>query len=737
MRRLRLEWAGLVLILWSALTRAAANAEPLPGWDADPTQSAFAVIGIGPTGSLLLDLMAWLGAALVFASRGKQNGQDPLVLAGFIGAVGIFLRTSLIDSASVDAIRIGSSWAAGWVSFAAVLSQMHRPLVRCVLGSIAVSFVLYLCSKAFVQTLVEHPHMLAQFDANREASLLSQGFEPDSSQAMIYERRLRQPDPTGWFVLSNVLASFFAAAFVVFGYSAFKAVRSTRWILLTSALLSLVVLALTGSKAGIAVAVLGSGLIVAARVFPSRLVPIACVAAIAIPPVAVMFRGLVGIPSNELSLLVRWFYMRGATRITGEELPLGVGPAGFQAAYQIAKPPESTEDVSSPHLIWLDYSSTLGLFAIPLIAALVWIVFRLGRSISSKKHSLHAISSQRVQLLRPVLLLLLIVPVLVGAWLEMQATPIENAMARLIGVLAWGGVAFMLVRAGGPPLAGLAAGAVVLLCHAELDMNMTLPGSVVLVMIMISLASGSMKPCRIGLPRAALPVVASACTIWLAYVSVSVWSWESGLRSSSAQLRDIVLERDELLAAGAQQWELAGLQDEFLIRADASLDSLESAYDTFPGDVRVARAAARLAMTVSGSSAERLDRISAVKVAERADGLLSTAIEHSPGSSLYAQRASVRYWLFELYRQGPVREERLAELRAGASADYEEAARLAPYNHRPATALAMMLSELGDADNASIWASEALERDSRGVLDPLSMMSDKVRQRLEEMVLSP
>lgn len=737
MSRVRLDWSGLVLIMWSMLTRAAAGAEPLPGWDADPARSAFAVIGIGPTGSVLLDLVAWLGAALVFASRARQSRLDTLVIVAFLGAVTIQLRTLLVDSGNVEAIRIGSAWAAGWVSFAAVLSQMHRRLVRCVLGSIAVSFALYLCSKAFVQTLVDHPHMLAQFDANHDASLLAQGFEPGSAQAMIYERRLRQPDPTVWFGLSNVLASFLAAGFVVFLYSALRDSRATRWLLLLSSLIAAAALALTGSKAGIAVVVLCVGLLFAARILPKRLVPAATVAAVAIPPAAVVFRGLAGVPANELSLLVRWFYVQGAVRITGDELPLGVGPAGFQSAYQLAKPPEGTEDVTSPHLIWLDYSATLGLFAVPVLAALVWIVLRLGKSIADDQATSHATSSHRARLFRPVIVLSLIVPVLVGAWLEMQATPIENAMARLIGVLAWGGVAFMLVRAGGPPLIGLAAGTVVLLCHAELDMNMTLPGSSVLVMVLLSLACGTHKPWSLQLPRFVLPALAGAGAIWLAFFSVSVWSWESKLRTSSIELRELVLKRDGLLASGAQQWELAGLQDDFMARAGASLDSLESAFGRFPGDIRVARAAARLAMTVSGSAAERSDLASAISGAERAEALLSRAVANKSTSSLHAQRASVRYWLYGVLSQGPVREDQLAELKAGAIADYELAARLAPYSHRPATSLAMMLSELGDADDASKWAGKALERDSLSGLDPLSAMSGKVRLRLEEMVLSP
>ena len=61
MSRVRLDWVGLTLILWSVLTRAAVNAEPLPGWDADPTQMSIAIVGIGPTGSLVCDIAAWFG----------------------------------------------------------------------------------------------------------------------------------------------------------------------------------------------------------------------------------------------------------------------------------------------------------------------------------------------------------------------------------------------------------------------------------------------------------------------------------------------------------------------------------------------------------------------------------------------------------------------------------------------------------------------------------------------------
>lgn len=579
--------------------------------------------------------------------------------------------------------------------------------------------------------------MLAQFDANREASLIGQGFEPGSPQAMIYERRLRQPDPTGWFGLSNVLASFLAAGTVMLACSGLGSRRGIRWIAAVAALVAFSALLLTGSKAGLAVTALGAGLVLAVRFLPPRFAPIACAGALAVPPAAVIFRGLSGIPNSELSLLVRWFYMQGAWRISGQQLPLGTGPNGFQQAYMIAKPPQGTEDVISPHMIWLDYSATLGLLSLPLLAALLWVILRLGKTLRERRTLLPAPSPQRVVLTRSVVLLVLLVPVLVGAWLEMQATPMENALARLVGVVAWGALALLLIRSGLPTARVLAVGAVVLLAHAQLDMNMTLPGSAPLVLLLVALACSSRGVRNIHLPSRIPALIGLGLSLWLAVVSMGIGSWESELRASSTGLREIAQKRDDLLAAGAQHWEVAHLQDEFMQQAIASLSQLESAYQLMPGDDRVAHAAARLAMTISGSAFERVDRAGTIESAERAEAILSQAIEHHPTSSLLTQRASVRLWLVDVLDDGHVPEERLAELRAGARTDGEQAAALAPYNHRPAVSLALMLSESGDRKGASAWAREALSRDALSELDPISGMSDSLRQRLEEMVLRP
>lgn len=738
MSRVRLDWVGLTLILWSVLTRAAVNAEPLPGWDADPTQMSIAIVGIGPTGSLVCDIAAWFGAALVFLNkRTRQTRIDPLALLGFLGALCILGRTLLIDAGDTEAIRIGSSWAASWVGFAAVHSQAHRPIVRTVLGSLAAGFVMYLCSKAFVQVFVDHPNLLAQFDADPAASLMAQGIEPESAQALSYERRLRQPDPTGWFGLSNVLASFFAASLVLFAYVSVNVRGKLRLITAASAVVVGVALLMTGSKAGMAVACLGIGLVVLTRFTRGGLARLTCAGAILTPVAAVIFRGVAGVPSGDLSLLVRWFYMQGAVKLTGSELPFGTGPSGFQDAYMRAKPPEGTENVISPHMIWLDYSATLGVVAIPIIVALAWAGWRFCCAISNAETARVSHSIDRLKLLRPYVILGMVVPVLVGAWMEVEATPIENALSRLVGVLAWAGVSLMLLWNGLPSKRGLAVAGVVLLCHAQLDMNMSLPGSAPLVLLCFGLAAGTRKTRLVNIPTLPAGILAILGAGWLLLTATAVWGWESDLRTSSDRLSALVDERDEMMAQNRSREAFAELQLRFDSAAQESLVELESASAKMPSDTRVDQASARLALIISAAQASRLDRQQALAAIERAGTILSEALSRRERASIHAQLAHVRLEQIRLLKEGPVRESVVEELTSAVIARLTRASEMAPYSSRYPTSLALALSEMGDMESASRWAAEAIRRDELSALDPLMALPDSTRRRLERIARNP
>ncbi len=735
MNRRNLIWAGLLFILSSALCRAAVNAETLPGWDADPTRMNIAIIGLGPTGSLVLDMCAWLGAAMVFAFSKRHSRMDPLAILGVLGALLILVRTFVFDAQNPDAIRIASSWAAAWAGFAAVLTQAHRPLVRSVLGSIVLCFVLYLTMKALVQVYVEHPALLAQFEANKAESLAAQGYEPGSAQALMYERRLRHPDPTGWFGLSNVMAGFFAAGAIGLGHVGFRLQKSARLIALSGAGGALFCLLLTGSKAGLGVFLIGAFVLLAARFFPRKLVPLAVLGAVLVPPAAVIVRGLTNVPASELSLLVRWFYMQGAARLAGDSFPIGVGPTGFQDAYALVKPIGATEDVTSPHMIWLDWSSTLGAFAIPVIIALAWVVWRFVRGLQHPC-AFPTISPRRMRLSRNLVILAIIPPVMLGAWLEMQATPIENAVARLLGVIAWGGLAMLLIRAGQPSTRALIGAALVLLMHSELDMLMTLPGSTPLVLVTLALAAPLPTLPRLRVPARLVAVCPVLALVALSVTTSKMWNWESLLRTSSTRLGDLVDRRVVLTDRQASRQEWAALQVEFVRSGEASLDELSRAIEMMPDDERVVHAAARLGLTLDDSAAVVVPAPVETFVKE-SDRLLSESIEAAPSASLHAHRARVLLRWRELLSAEAESAEMADELLDRAIEDLRRAAALSPQAAIHPAALAITLHEAGRSEQARDWALEALRRDEFSLLDPLAGLSEELVRRLERIARSP
>lgn len=726
--RVRLDWLGLVLIAWSVLARALVMAEPLPGWDADPTQITIAIIGLGPTGSLTLDALAWLGAGLVFGSR-KGRVFDPLSGMAILAGLCILIRAFLVDSGDVEAIRIASAWAAGWVSCAAMIAAGRGAAARSVLGAVLLSAVLLLAAKALVQVFVEHPQMLAQFGRDRAASLMAQGFDPDSTQALIYERRLRQADPTAWFGLSNVLASFAAMATVAFTIGACHLQRHARLLMLLVAVLAGFVLVLIGSKAGFGVLTLGVIAAIARRLAPARLARLAVLTLIAVPTLAVAARGLSGVPEGERSLLFRWFYANGATRVTLDHFPLGTGASGFQDAYALVKSPTATEDVTSPHMILWDYAATQGLFAMIPVSAIVWITWRVAGT--RRTYAPHVASARRCRSLQPLIAAMILPPVMLGVFLESQATTIEGAVARLLGIFAWGGIAVALTRWALPTRGMLASAGFVLLAHAQLDMVLSLPGSAPLALAVIGLAAVSSHGLGRLLPRLVLP---ACCAIGLVLSALSlprVWGWESLLRRSSAGLAEVIEARDALAQGSTTPADTRAIDARFREAAFSAFEDLLEAAGRMPRDPRTASEAgtmgARLAASLPGadSLAKGLDAIT------KAEAVLGQSLRARPRSSTAIQLGLLG---LQRARLDPALAD---EARTQALADIERAAALAPRSARPPAILARVLSELGQPEAARLWARRAIELDDLTGLDPLSALPERERRALEGLARGP
>ncbi len=734
MSRVRFDWVGLILIAWSVLARATTMAEPLPGWDADPTRIPIAIIGLGPTGSLLLDAMAWLGAGLVLTNK-RSRRSEPLALLALAGALLVIAHTALVDAQNVEAIRIGSSWAAAWVSFAAIASVAHRPLVRTTLGSLFLACVLLLGAKAIVQVFVEHPLMLAQFDSDRAGNLIAQGFQPGSEQALVYERRLRQPDPTGWFGLSNVLATFLAMGSVSLVLAGFMCKKAARTAIFTAAAGIGAVLFLTGSKAGIGVAVLGVMAFAATTFLPRKPAVASVLAIIAVPTAAVVIRGLTGIPEGERSLLFRWFYMQGAAGVSLDALPLGTGPAGFQDAYMLHKPPLATEDVTSPHMVLWDYAATLGLVGLPLIAAILWSAFLLARNLLSTTR--HAPSTMRLRQVRPLLIIGMLAPIFIGVWLESEATTIESALGRLVGVLAWGGLALLLVWVGMPTKRMLAIAGIVLLCHAQLDMAMIIPGSAPLAISILALAIPGDRIPKFRLPRfvpAGLALLGLGITAWLA---PGVWRWESLLRTSSGRFAEILTARETLLAGPATPADVRAIDLRMVDAMEGAFEELSKASEWKPADGRAASEGARIGATLASARRQAGRDREAADDLDRTVTLLVHAFEARPRAGLAAQIGNLELMKADWAEQAGSPAEQVRVLRERAIQRLETAARLAPRSSRHPATLAFTLSEQGDSAQAAVWAGRAIELDDAMQLDPLSALPEETRRRLERIARGP
>ena len=733
MKRIHLDWIGLTFIAWSALARAMTMAEPFPGWDADPTRIVIAIVGLGPTGSLLLDAIAWLGAGLVLTSR-KSRSTDPVVLLALLGAVLILVRTFLIDAQDAEAIRIASSWAAGWAGFTAIASLAHRKSVRVVLGSVLLASVVMLASKGLVQTFVEHPLMLEQFDSNKDASLIAQGFQAGSEQALIYERRLRQPDPTGWFGLSNVLATYLALGSVAILFAGHASRGSVRVVLVVVSIGLGAILLMTGSKAGIGVAGLGVLAGASSRLIPARYAKYAIIALVVLPTLAVIARGVIGFPAGEKSLLFRWFYAQGAAGVAADSLPLGTGPAGFQDAYMLHKPPLATEDVTSPHMVLLDYIATLGLIGLPLIGALLWSVWRFAFGLNQSNAEFSP-SNARLRLFRPQILILLIAPILLGVWLESQATTIESALGRLVGLAGWAGLSMLLIWVGQPTRRVLAVAGVVLLCHAQLDMVLSLPGSAPLGLSLLALAAGSFRGRCWRIPRFTLPAAAGVGLGVVALLLPGMWTWEALLRSSSGRLGEVVAMGEGLLdptPADVREFRVRQMQALTL-----GFEELESASETMPADGRTASEAARVGVMLAEAATQ-------AGYSEEADGLLRRSIErlnasnaNHPRAGLFAQTGSLFLLRADLAEASGQPEERVREFRAQAIESMKLAAERSPRSARHPSQIALTLDDLGDQAEASTWAHRALELDRATALDPLSSLPTQTRIRLEGIAQRP
>lgn len=558
---------GAALVLGPLLTRAMSLLSPLPGWDLDPLVFAGPMPrGIGPAESIAIDCIVLLGAALLaLAARSDRRGFWPdgaIALLLSIGAAAVFfhaLAGSAEHGRSLGDHRIGLSWLSGMLGAAGLWMARADATLRRAVAAVLLGFVVMLAAKGAQQWLIEHPQTVAAYRADPARYLAGQGFTPDSPMARAFERRLLQPEATGWFGLSNVYASFAAAMFIALGILAVFAVRAHGQLSrgavagsVAAAALAFGALAATGSKGGILAAAAGAGALAATLIIArfarapraaARWGSLLGGLAVVGPVALVIVRGLVGERIGELSLLFRWFYMQGAVRIFVEN-PLGVGPDGFQQAYLLAKPPLSPEEVTSPHSILFDWTADLGIAGLAWCGLLLLAAGAVGRGMIAAASATPAPpATTRPQSSRNAIRFVLLVPglaVLGAAWIERGAITPDTALVRLLGLAGWcgaGAAAFAVLQSARAWPLAVGAGALAIIAHAQIDVAASWTQAAGLVMVFVSIASASTGtefatgPANRRPSGALALAVLALCTIALLN-PLRAARWQAGLREA-------------------------------------------------------------------------------------------------------------------------------------------------------------------------------------------------------------
>ena len=537
---------ALIILLPQAI-KVCTTITHLPRWDMDPLLVPGDMLGLGVAGSAIFDLITILGAAaglfLVPAAGGckvRETSAMGLLLTGalLVTLLGIVRPVMLLHDQ-----RIALAWAAGFVGGASMLRLATDARVRLVLVAAVCGLLLMMAAKGAMQVLWEHGRTVESFRQNRDSIFAAQGWSIDSSSAKGYERRLMQNEPSAWFGLANVFATFMAAGVGLAVAPCVAMWRSKRqglagyviWGGLLIVCLAGVIAA--GSKGGLVVALVAAmaGAVGAwgvkqqvdkmvklpnahidARETSSRFMSMAggtfAVVLVIGANVAVLLRGMVGERIGELSVLFRWFYIEAAWRIFLSAWLTGVGPDGFKGSYLRMKNPLSPEEVQSPHNIVWEWLATLGVGGGFLVLAILVMAYLCGRAIFGSKrpacrfpewsNSGDETGERESWFLRRAVLVLPVVVTLVCLWLDAGGLPPEVMVLRiaLMGLTAWLGLKMCELFSEGEGAEvlrrALAAGcgafglAILLQSQIELTMSSTHAGPLAMMCLAIGAAGG-------------------------------------------------------------------------------------------------------------------------------------------------------------------------------------------------------------------------------------------------------
>lgn len=335
----------------------------------------------GPATSLVLDLLAWVPALLVLASRKSQPH--------------IFSATTLLFILLGGWAVLSMSWADE--KFAAVVSGFHllsagvflwscAQLVRSwrrlrIVAGVCLGLLLIYGAQSFNYQYVERAEMRRDWEQNRERHLRSQGLDPDSFEARQFEAKLLRGEMMGFNASPNSFAAVTVLLLVVVVGIVIQRITdkdALGWI--APAVLGIVFGAMiiywcisktayvTPVIAGAILAVLAAQHELIAR--RAKTLYFAGLLCVILGIAAVVGHGLVHGSLVIDSMTFRWRYWVGAIHVIVKHSLLGVGYDNFGQHYLAARLLIAAEEIRDPHNFLIRFLAELGIFG--GVLAITW-----------------------------------------------------------------------------------------------------------------------------------------------------------------------------------------------------------------------------------------------------------------------------------------------------------------------------------------------------------------------------
>ncbi len=362
------------------------------------------------SGEQLGGAVAWMLVAVAWSLCGHRapfRNSDLAVLL----LVGGHLLGGVLVLGGGGQRRIAMNLFAEWLGLGATWFVLRGPWPAVWRhGLIATTCLAWLSLAGYAnwQHFVELPQMAAEYGpqitAYREthASELARTLERagvplNEPELTLFEKRLLDSrEPFGFFALANTLGGLLVVALLIFLADVWqRGARGLRGLSAGTALAIGIALLLTKSRTAVVGGLVGGGLLAVGGVLRSRhgVLSRRILAVIGAGGLltVVIVAGLIGSGSWDpevftqapRSLIFRWHYWVGTSRLIARSPLLGIGLGQFRTEYLAVKLPEASEEIADPHQAVLDAWVNGGLLAavgVLLLAVCAWQNWRSGLS---------------------------------------------------------------------------------------------------------------------------------------------------------------------------------------------------------------------------------------------------------------------------------------------------------------------------------------------------------------------